>query len=472
VIRDYTPKGVKFYYVYKSLAHPELHGYVRPVSFDERLMHAQEAQRRIPTQAEWLVDGMDNAIKHAFGDAPNSEFIIDDEGVIVRRRGWSRPDELRADLEKLVGPVEEPTRVEDLDVRFEPPEPVAAQGVVERPELPSGLQPIRSEPIANPDGLPFYVKLRAEATSDFFRQGAGRLYLGFHLDPLYGVHWNNEVDPVRFEIEAPEGLDISPRTAEGPQPEEPSDVDPREFVLDLALAGYEVAEQAEAEAETEAEQAEATASQNGEENGTDDESDTNRSEDDGEDEAERERPSRIEIPADLQTFEVAVHYFGCNDEEGFCIPVTQRYRVTLEPDRDGGRAMRGFGFGGSRGRGRGRDGDRPDFAQMFRRFFGGDSDNGDGPTLPEGAERLMGRLVAVDAEAGILTIETRDGEEATRKVAVDEETGFIGRDAPESINELQPGDRVMMILRPAAEDAKGDDATPRAFRIMVRGQRR
>ncbi len=33
---------------------------------------------------------------------------------------------------------------------------------------------------------------------------------------------------------------------------------------------------------------------------------------------------------------MAVHYYACNDEEGWCIPVSQEYRVSLESDRNGG----------------------------------------------------------------------------------------------------------------------------------------
>jgi len=35
---DYAPKGVKFYYMYKALAHPELDGYVNP--FTLKIRHA------------------------------------------------------------------------------------------------------------------------------------------------------------------------------------------------------------------------------------------------------------------------------------------------------------------------------------------------------------------------------------------------------------------------------------------------
>jgi hypothetical protein len=60
IYRDYVPKGVKFYYLYKSLAHPELLGYVGPVTFEERLMHIQEAKRTLGSEITWLCDTMSN----------------------------------------------------------------------------------------------------------------------------------------------------------------------------------------------------------------------------------------------------------------------------------------------------------------------------------------------------------------------------------------------------------------------------
>ena len=45
--RDYAPKGVKFYYIYKTLAHPENDGYIQPFTLKERLMHVKVAQQTL-----------------------------------------------------------------------------------------------------------------------------------------------------------------------------------------------------------------------------------------------------------------------------------------------------------------------------------------------------------------------------------------------------------------------------------------
>ena len=275
VYRDYAPKDVQFYYIYKALAHPELDGYVRPFSLEERLMHVKEAQRTLGSEIPWIADTMDNDLKHALGDSPNSEFVVDPDGNFVVTRTWSSPDQLRSDLETLIGPVENPTRVSDLDMKFEPPPAVAASGVVARIDVPGRMHAVKVEPVES--FQPFYMKLRAEADDALLGNGEGTLYVGFHVDPLYHVHWNNLVAPVKYEVTAPEGTTVSPARGEGPKVEEASDIDPREFLLKVETSG-----------------------------GAGD------------------------------PLHLAVHYYACNDEEGWCIPVSQEYRVHLESDRDGG----------------------------------------------------------------------------------------------------------------------------------------
>lgn len=272
--RDYSPKGVKFYYVYKALAHPEKDGYVQPFTLKERLTHIAEAEKRIDTGVIWICDNMDNDMVHEMGMAPNSEFIIDPAGKIVRKRPWSDPKQLRRDLEELVGPVDNPTTLTAKDIRTIPVEKAAAKGVVKRIKVPRNLRPIVVKPQLQADDTPFYVKLRADADPKLLMngRGEGKLYLGFFLDPIYHVHWNNQVEAIRVEIEAPKGISITPTKLKGPKVTEASDIDPREFLVDLKAGS------------------------------------TN-------------RPIRL-----------TVHYFGCNDAEGWCMPITQRYALHLHRD--------------------------------------------------------------------------------------------------------------------------------------------
>ena len=248
-------------------------------------MHVAEAKKTLGATVPWLVDTMQNDLKHALGNRPNSEFIIDPDGNLVVMRDWSNPDTLRDDLEKLVGQVKNPTRVSDLDLKIETTPRPAASGVVERIRLPDRMSALQVDPQAG--SHPFYVKLRAEVDQDVLNGSKGKMYLGFHLDPLYHVHWNNLARPLSFEIEKTDGIQFTPGTGTGPKVEAEADIDPREFLIDVE-------------------------------------------------------------PGATGQFELTVRYFACNDEKGFCIPVTQKYVVHLERDPDAGAPRR---TGGSRGGG-------------------------------------------------------------------------------------------------------------------------
>ena len=271
---------MEFYYIYKPLAHPEYNNYISPFSIEERLMHVAEAKRTLGSAIPWLADTMDNAYYDAVGETPNSEYIVDPEGVIVARRAWSNPDALRADLVRLLGKVDNPTTIADLDLPTQPPIPTISKGIIPRVERHPDLMPMLIDPVFNDSRIPFYAKLRAEATPDVYATGSGGLYVGFHLDPLYRVHWNNEVDPLEFEITAPEGVTVTPSRGVAPDPEAPADADPREFLLEI-------------------------------EGGT---------------------------PGD--TLDLRVQYFACDDALTFCIPVRQDYKVHLAQDTSHGRTIR------------------------------------------------------------------------------------------------------------------------------------
>jgi hypothetical protein len=234
VYRDYGPKGVKFFFVYKSLAHPELAGdYVQPYTLDERLAHARQAQKQLGATIPWLVDAMDNRLKHALGDRPNSEFVIDPEGKVVRKRAWSHPAQVRKDLEKLVGKVDKVTREEDVKLNVQlPPRSPAGRGVVERIKRPR-MQAVAMEPVVKPGEPPFYAKLRAEADADLLNSGAGKLYLGFHLDPFHGAHWNNLTPPLKYKLDLPDGAKAAKASGEAPKVKAAGDCDPREFLLEV-----------------------------------------------------------------------------------------------------------------------------------------------------------------------------------------------------------------------------------------------
>jgi hypothetical protein len=332
IYHDYKPKGVNFYYLYKALAHPELSGYVKPFSLEERLMHVKEAQRTLGSKFTWLCDGMENEVKRTLGNAPNSEFIIDPDGKIAGMRTWSNPEQLRNDLEKLVGPVANPTNPADLDMFTLPAPEVAAKGVVPRVEVTERLVPVIVKP--KQGSTPFYAKLRAEVSPNVLDEGNGTIYLGFHLDPLYRVHWNNLVDPVRYEIKTPKNTSVSPSSGEGPKISAESDIDPREFL------------------------------------------------------------AQIENGDSKKPLELTVRYFACNKKEGWCKPVTQAYTIHLERDPDGGGVFgRSFGRVGGGRRG-GRSGRNPE--AMLSRLMERDENEDEKISKEEMPERMTRRFDMMD----------------------------------------------------------------------------
>ena len=149
--------------------------------------------------------------------------------------------------------------------------PNIPSGIVPGVRRPAGMVPLKVLPGKQKRPIPFYARLRAEVNPSFLTRGEGKLYLGFHLDPLYAVHWNNRVKPLEFRLETGEGVRVTPSLGRGPRVKQPADKDPREFLLDISATGQD------------------------------------------------------------QSLRLTVRYFACDDADTFCIPVTQSYTVHLEP---------------------------------------------------------------------------------------------------------------------------------------------
>ena len=175
------------------------------------------------------------------------------------------------------------TREEDLHLTLTlPPKSPAPHGVVKRIPRPQ-MFPLIIEPQIDPKGQPFFAKLRAEADSELLANGAGKLYLGFHLDPLHNAHWNNLRKPLSFKIEKVDNVKLDQWEASADAVSEASDADPREFLL------------------------------------------------------------TVQTWPDDQALRLAVTYFACVGEET-CHTVRQEYVLRRRRDVDGGRA-RGTGAG-------------------------------------------------------------------------------------------------------------------------------
>ena len=346
--RDYSPKGVEFVYLYKALAHPELNGYINPITLEERLMHVEEAKRVLGSEIAWIADNMANELKRALGNRQNSEYLLDPEGRVLRVRAWSDPDQLRRDLAEFVGPVENPTEVADLNMEIKPAPEHAPTGVVPRIQKPGTYRTLISRPQLAKTDQPFYTKLRAEADQELLRSGEGSLYLAFLLDPLHGVHWNNLAPAMDVELFAPDGVTITPAKMQGPKVDEEADADPREFLVHV-----------------------------------------NR--------GDSQEPLGMKF-----------RYFACT--ETWCRPVTQEYLIAWEVDRDAGRVRSGrMDFdrtgqrrvpGGGRGRGAGPlgRGGGAGPGDSIEHLLTGDVDGDDRLTLEELPEQMRRNFDRIDRD--------------------------------------------------------------------------
>lgn len=232
VARDHAGnEKVRFVYLYKNLAHPENDGFVQAFTIEERLAQMAEATKRLKTSIPFVCDGLDNSGMVAFGGSPNSQVVVDGEGGILHAAGWADAETLRKALVAIVGETETTTGVEDLDLPAFRGVTRPAGRVVPRVRPTESVTPLRMEP--GPSQEKYFVKLRPEASQAAISGGEGQLYLGFHLDPLHDVHWNNLVDPITFEVTAPEGVVVAPATGSGPKVEAATDTDPREFLLTI-----------------------------------------------------------------------------------------------------------------------------------------------------------------------------------------------------------------------------------------------
>ena len=296
---DYASKGVQFFYFYKSLRHPELNGYVQAQNMTERFLQLKEAKNKLGTKVPWIADTLDDSMRIGLKSGPNSLYLISPEGEIVASSNRIEGNNFRQVLDKLVGPVENPTSIRDLDLprvaRQRNNSNEDTQLGVHRPE---GLTIVSISP-SKPEET-YYVKLRAEADRDLLRTGTGRLFLGFYPDPIHDAHWNNLVDPMKYVLELPEGVTATPMEATAVKGPGESDVQPRQFWVDIEGA----------------------------------------------------KPS--------DEIELALHYYGCTPD--MCMAMTHEYTIRLEDENRGSRTFgmnRGPRDGGERaGRG-GRQRGRP-----------------------------------------------------------------------------------------------------------------
>lgn len=275
IYRDYK-NDVQFVILYKSVVHPGTNGIVDAFTKDERLKQLAIAKQRLGTTVPMVSDSLDGAIVKALNSAPNAEFVVDADGKLIYRKFWHDPKALRTFLEERVGKVDNPTRVEDLGMKLHFPKAGAPRGLVKPIAMPERMSIVATAPDlerdleGREDAPPYFAKLLAEADRDAMQGKPGKLYLGFYLDPVYEVHWNNPAGGLSFSIESESDDSFEPVTGETPAYEHDADVDPREFLIDFQAP---------------------------------------------------ERAAKLRL---------TVHYTICDDNGKFCMPVEQHYRIELK----------------------------------------------------------------------------------------------------------------------------------------------
>jgi hypothetical protein len=75
----------------------------QPDTMDERKVLASRCREELGLTWTIVVDGMNDAVREAYGGLPNSAYIINTEGVIVFKEAWAHPDEWPAVLDELLG---------------------------------------------------------------------------------------------------------------------------------------------------------------------------------------------------------------------------------------------------------------------------------------------------------------------------------------------------------------------------------
>jgi hypothetical protein len=299
VAHDYRSAGkdIAFVYLYKALAHPENGGWIQPFTLKERLAQVKAAEKQLGNKVPFICDPMDNSVSIALGGSPNSAYVLEPGGKIAYVSGWADGAQVRTALGTLVGPTDSVSTPEEIGVpRFERPYRNTGTVVPRVDVSGTTMQALVTKPAKSEE--PHYVKLRVEVEPGVMQGGSGKMYVGFHLDPVHGVHWNNLVDPVSWSMTTSDEVDITPTAGAGPRVQAQTDSDPREFLLEV-------------------------------------------------DSWPQGKP-----------IEFTVRYFACSEKEGWCKPVEQTYMVSLERDRYAGMAQnRWRRGGGERGAQRGGGGE-------------------------------------------------------------------------------------------------------------------
>lgn len=97
--QDYS-KAAEWYEIYVREAHPG-ENYPAPGSFEEKMAHARDFKRLEDIPWPVLVDDLDGTVHRAYGELPNSAYVINAEGRIAFKDQWASAPTLRTALDEL-----------------------------------------------------------------------------------------------------------------------------------------------------------------------------------------------------------------------------------------------------------------------------------------------------------------------------------------------------------------------------------
>ena len=105
-MRDAYEDDILFIVLYQREAHAgelTFKEIEQPDEYGARLELAKKSCEELSIATLVVIDGMDNAVREAYGGLPNSAYVIDKGGEVLYKEGWSRPDEWGSLFEKLFG---------------------------------------------------------------------------------------------------------------------------------------------------------------------------------------------------------------------------------------------------------------------------------------------------------------------------------------------------------------------------------
>jgi len=98
---EFAEKNFAFFLLYTRESHPA-ENYGAHTSFEQKLSYARDLQRLEDIRLPIIVDHLDGHIHRAYGQWPNSLFVIHKDGRLIFRSNMANHNELRQFLEDII----------------------------------------------------------------------------------------------------------------------------------------------------------------------------------------------------------------------------------------------------------------------------------------------------------------------------------------------------------------------------------